>query len=97
VPPDGIAIWIRCRPRTDVDDWARRSLEHGMAWYPGRRYAFDQLPKPFARFSFACLNESELVEAREAVGGGAGLTCAAEAARRNPGPGTTIKFFNESR
>jgi GntR family transcriptional regulator / MocR family aminotransferase len=63
VPPGGMAIWIRFRTRTDVEHWARRSLEHGVSWYPGRRYAFDQLSKPFARFSFAYLNESELVEA----------------------------------
>jgi GntR family transcriptional regulator/MocR family aminotransferase len=64
VPPGGMAIWIRFRtPAVNVEQWARRSLEHGVSWYPGRRYAFDQLPKPFARFSFAYLNERELTEA----------------------------------
>ena len=64
VPPGGMAIWIRFhRSASDVEQWARRSLERGLSWYPGRRYAFDQLPKPFARFSFAHLNERELVEA----------------------------------
>jgi DNA-binding transcriptional MocR family regulator len=31
--------------------------------YTGRRYAFDRRPKPYARFSFAWLNERELREA----------------------------------
>jgi GntR family transcriptional regulator/MocR family aminotransferase len=47
----------------DVEERARRSLRHGVSWYTGRRYAFDGRPKPFARFSFAWLNESELPEA----------------------------------
>jgi GntR family transcriptional regulator/MocR family aminotransferase len=47
----------------DVDEWARRSIENGVSWYAGRRYAFDGKPKPFARFSFAWLNERELPEA----------------------------------
>ncbi|MGH9387699.1 MAG: hypothetical protein ACRD2N_25865 [Vicinamibacterales bacterium] len=40
-----------------------RSIEHGVSWYAGRRYAFDGQQKPFARFSFARLNERELPEA----------------------------------
>lgn len=63
VPPGGMAIWTRFRTPINVDQWAHRSLERGVWWYPGRRYAFDQLPTPFARFSFACLNERELSEA----------------------------------
>jgi DNA-binding transcriptional MocR family regulator len=51
------------RMPVDVDAWARRSLERGVSWYPGRRYAFDGQSKPFARFSFAWLNETELPEA----------------------------------
>jgi DNA-binding transcriptional MocR family regulator len=38
-------------------------VEHGVSWYTGRRYAFDGRPAPFARFSFAWLNERELPEA----------------------------------
>jgi DNA-binding transcriptional MocR family regulator len=38
-------------------------MQHGVSWYIGRRYAFDDQPKPFAPFSFACLNERELPEA----------------------------------
>jgi len=63
VPPGGMAIWIKFHTPGNVEQWAQRSVVHGVSWYPGRRYAFDQLPKPFARFSFANLNERELVEA----------------------------------
>jgi GntR family transcriptional regulator / MocR family aminotransferase len=59
----GMALWVRLKTAGDVEAWARRSLEHGVSWYTGRRYAFDGLPKPFARFSFAWLNERELPEA----------------------------------
>jgi len=61
--PGGMALWVRLRMSVDIDEWARRSVEHGVSWYTGRRYAFDGQPKPFARFSFAWLNERELPEA----------------------------------
>lgn len=51
------------RMSVDVDAWALRSVKRGVSWYTGRRYAFDGQPKPFARFSFAWLNERELPEA----------------------------------
>jgi GntR family transcriptional regulator/MocR family aminotransferase len=59
----GMALWVRVRLAVDVEDWARRSLDHGVFWYTGRRYAFDGRPRPFARFSFAWLDERELPEA----------------------------------
>jgi GntR family transcriptional regulator/MocR family aminotransferase len=61
--PGGMALWVRLHLSVDVDEWARRSVQQGVWWYTGRRYAFDDKPKPFARFSFACLNEQELPEA----------------------------------
>ena len=61
--PGGMALWVRLHMTLDVDEWARRSVQHGVSWYTGRRYAFDGKPKPFARFSFAWLNERELPEA----------------------------------
>jgi GntR family transcriptional regulator/MocR family aminotransferase len=61
--PGGMALWVHLRMSVNVDVWARRSIQHGVAWYAGRRYAFDGLSKPFARFSFAWLNERELPEA----------------------------------
>ena len=59
----GMALWVHVRMSVDVDAWARRSLERGVSWYSGRRYAFDGKPKPFARLSFAWLDERELPEA----------------------------------
>ena len=59
----GMALWVRLRMAVDVDAWARRSIERGVSWYTGRRYAFDGQPRPFARFSFTWLNERELPEA----------------------------------
>jgi GntR family transcriptional regulator/MocR family aminotransferase len=61
--PGGMALWVHVRLRVDVEAWARRSLERGVSWYTGRRYAFDGQPRPFARFSFAWLDERELPEA----------------------------------
>jgi GntR family transcriptional regulator/MocR family aminotransferase len=61
--PGGMALWVRLPTSVDYDAWARRSVQNGVSWYPGRRYAFDGQPKPFARFSFAWLNERELPEA----------------------------------
>ena len=63
LPGGGMALWVHVRMSVDVDVWARRSVERGVSWYTGRRYAFDGQPSPFARFSFAWLNERELPEA----------------------------------
>ncbi len=63
LPPGGMALWVRLLMPVDVEAWARRGPQHGVSWYTGRRYAFDGEPKPFARFSFAWLNERELPEA----------------------------------
>ena len=63
VPNGGMALWVRFPGLVDVEAWARRSVERGVWWYTGKRYAFDQSAKPFARFSFAWLNERELPEA----------------------------------
>ena len=61
--PGGMALWVCLRMSVDADAWARRSLQRGVSWYTGRRYAFDGQSKPFARFSFAWLNERDLPEA----------------------------------
>jgi GntR family transcriptional regulator/MocR family aminotransferase len=45
----GMALWVRLRTSADVETWARRSVQRGVSWYSGRRYAFDGQPKPFAR------------------------------------------------
>jgi GntR family transcriptional regulator / MocR family aminotransferase len=63
IPSGGMALWVRFTPSVDVELWARRSLARGVWWHTGKRYAFDRKPIPFARFSFAWLNERELPEA----------------------------------
>jgi GntR family transcriptional regulator/MocR family aminotransferase len=63
VPSGGMALWVRFASPVDIELWARRSVDRGVWWHTGRRYAFDQRPIPFARFSFAWLNERELPEA----------------------------------
>jgi GntR family transcriptional regulator/MocR family aminotransferase len=61
--PGGMALWVQFHMPVDIDEWARRSIQHGVAWHPGRRYSFDGKSGPFARFSFAGLDERELPEA----------------------------------
>jgi GntR family transcriptional regulator/MocR family aminotransferase len=61
--PGGMAFWVGLRMAEDVEAWARRSLELGVFWYTGKRYALDGQSRSFARLSFACLNERELPEA----------------------------------
>jgi GntR family transcriptional regulator / MocR family aminotransferase len=63
VPAGGMAMWLKFPKGTDVEAWAQRSLECGVSWYTGRRYSFDQQPHPYARLSFASLNEREIGEA----------------------------------
>jgi GntR family transcriptional regulator/MocR family aminotransferase len=63
MPPGGMALWVRFLPPADVDSWAQRSLQYGVSWFPGRRYAFDGQCLEFARLCFASLNERELPEA----------------------------------
>ena len=63
VSPGGMALWVRFGIDVDPDRWVDRGLARGVFWYTGRRYSFDSGPTPFARFSFAWLNERELPEA----------------------------------
>ena len=59
----GMALWVHFHMRADFDRWAQRSVERGVSWYTGRRYTFGGQMIPYARFSFAWLNERELPEA----------------------------------
>ncbi len=61
--PGGMALWVKFRMNVDWERWVSRGLDRGAFWYTGRRYAFDGRSTPFARFSFAWLNERELLEA----------------------------------
>jgi GntR family transcriptional regulator/MocR family aminotransferase len=86
LPAGGMALWVRLRMRVDVDAWARRSVAHGVSWYTGRRYAFDGQPRPFARLSFAWLNERELPEAVTRMAAACSRRRSDQAGGRTPRP-----------
>ncbi len=58
-----VAVIQRRRIKLHRSREAAEHFEHSVSWYTGRRYAFDQQPHPFARLSFASLNEREISEA----------------------------------
>lgn len=62
-PAGGMALWVRIDPSIDVDAWAARAVEHGVAFMPGRAYAFDGRARSAARMGFAALDPRELREA----------------------------------
>jgi GntR family transcriptional regulator / MocR family aminotransferase len=62
-PAGGMALWARVDPGIDLERWSKAGLEQGVAFVPGRRYAFDDGPVQAVRLGFAPLDESELEEA----------------------------------
>jgi DNA-binding transcriptional MocR family regulator len=46
----------------DVDRWAARALTMKVGFAVGREFAFDGLPRPYARLAFSRSNEAELQE-----------------------------------
>jgi GntR family transcriptional regulator/MocR family aminotransferase len=62
VPPGGLALWIRTAGDLDVDAWAAQSLEQGVAFQPGRQFAFEGGAVPGLRLGFANHDEAELEE-----------------------------------
>nr|WP_291273031.1 PLP-dependent aminotransferase family protein [Geothrix sp.] len=77
VPEGGLALWARVAEGVDVDRWAARALEHGVAFQPGRRFAFDGGPVQALRLGFSNYPESDLEEValrmRAALGEGRAL------------------------
>jgi GntR family transcriptional regulator/MocR family aminotransferase len=61
-PPGGLALWIRTNDDLDVDAWAAQSLEQGVAFQPGRQFAFEAGAVPGLRLGFANHDEAELEE-----------------------------------
>jgi GntR family transcriptional regulator/MocR family aminotransferase len=61
-PAGGLALWLRTGAGLDVDGWAARALERGVAFRPGRRFAFDGGPVAGLRLGFAKYPEAELEE-----------------------------------
>src|SRR5262249_52263241 len=62
-PSGGMALWARVDPTVDPDAWAEQALSKGVAFYPGRRFAFGGRKRPLVRLGFAALDEAELGEA----------------------------------
>jgi len=69
-PSGGMAVWAEA-PGIDVDAWARRGLEAGVAFQAARRFDFECRSRPFVRIGFAACDPRELACAtrrmREAV------------------------------
>jgi len=61
-PTGGLALWAPSRPGVDVDGWASRALGHGVAFRPGRQFAFDSGPVAGIRVGFANYPEPQLEE-----------------------------------
>lgn len=61
-PPGGLALWIQANPDLDVDAWATQSLEQGVAFQPGRQFAFEAGAVQGLRLGFANYDEAELEE-----------------------------------
>ncbi len=62
LPRGGMALWARL-PGVDTLAWARRGLEHGVAFQPERRFHRDSSAGDHVRLGFAACNEPELDEA----------------------------------
>lgn len=62
VPEGGLALWAHVAEGVDVDRWAARALERGVAFQAGRRFAFDGGPVPSLRMGFSNYPESDLEE-----------------------------------
>jgi GntR family transcriptional regulator/MocR family aminotransferase len=61
-PEGGLALWVVPRAGVDVDAWAARALQGGVAIQPGRQFAFDGGPVAGFRIGFASHAEPELLE-----------------------------------
>jgi GntR family transcriptional regulator/MocR family aminotransferase len=62
LPPGGLALWIRTDGDLDVEAWATRALEQGVAFQPGRQFAFEAGAVAGLRLGFANHDEAELEE-----------------------------------
>jgi GntR family transcriptional regulator/MocR family aminotransferase len=62
IPSGGIALWARVSQGIDVDAWSRRALSLQVTFAAGREFALDGKHKPYARFAFSAVNETEIEE-----------------------------------
>ncbi|MFL5493873.1 MAG: PLP-dependent aminotransferase family protein [Gemmatimonadales bacterium] len=63
VPSGGMALWVRASGDIDVDRWAERGLDFGVAFNGGRMYDAQGEYQPCIRLGFTFLTEAELEEA----------------------------------
>ena len=61
-PSGGLALWVKVQEGIDVDAWAARALAHGVAFQPGRQFAFDSGPVAGLRLGFSNYAEPDLEE-----------------------------------
>ena len=63
LPPGGMALWARAADGVDVDAWQEAARVQGVLFQPGRRFDFAGAALSHLRLGFACLNETEQLEA----------------------------------
>lgn len=63
LPSGGMALWIHAAEGIDVDAWAVRALDRGVALRPAKEFEFHRRSLPFLRFGFTSLREGEIHEA----------------------------------
>ena len=62
VPEGGLALWVEVAEGIDVDRWAARALERGVAFQPGRRFSFVGGAVQALRIGFSNYPEADLEE-----------------------------------
>ena len=62
-PRCGMSFWVETAPGLDLEAWAARAAQQGVAFRTGRQFTFDHRPLPALRFGFGALEELELQEA----------------------------------
>jgi GntR family transcriptional regulator/MocR family aminotransferase len=67
-PTGGLALWVKVAEDIDVDAWAAQALVHGVAFQPGRQFAFDGGPLAGLRLGFSNYPEPELEEVARRMG-----------------------------
>ena len=62
-PRCGMSFWVETDEKLDLEAWAARAAQHGVAFKTGRQFTFDGTRLPYLRFGFGALEEPELREA----------------------------------
>jgi GntR family transcriptional regulator/MocR family aminotransferase len=67
-PTGGLALWVKVRDGVDVDAWAARALARGVAFRPGRQFAFDGAAVQGFRIGFSSFAEPMLDDVATRIG-----------------------------